>query len=280
MNLSGTLSDWSVADLLNVMKVTEKTASVHIKARSSGRIHFSRGRVVGAELEGHPVQADRAAAADSMLVLWSQDEGTFEVVSFDGNEQDGWDVEGVMADVEHLRGLEEELAQAELQGSYLMLRDEITEPVTVEPSDWWALASLVSVLSFSQLEEVFGRGRAIRLLHTLWRLELVEAVEPPDEVFDLPAVEAEETVAAEKPLIDFEPDEPAVEETEAEFEAPAPDADDESWLDEIAAAAESGSEESTSAEVRALMGVSAPASTVLTGSVLDEMRRLRVRPSD
>lgn len=280
MNLSGTLSDWTVSDLLNVMKVTEKTASVHIKARSSGRIHFSQGKVVGAELDGRHVEGDsRAAAADSMLVLWGQDEGTFEVVAFEGAAEEGWDVEGVMADVEQLRGLEEELTEAELHQSYIMLRDEISGPVTVQPSEWWALASLVSVLSFTQLESVFGRGRAIRLLHTLWRLELIEAVDPPTELLEQ-APEA----AAEPALIDFEDDDPVVEvDTTEEFESPAPESDDESWLDEIAAAAEGDAEpasQPTAAEVRALMGVSAPASTVLTGSVLDEMRRLRVRPND
>ena len=83
MNLTGTLSDWTVADLLNVMKVTGKTATLHIKGTTSGTIHFVEGRVVGAELDGRPIAGDsRADAADSLLVLWSIEEGTFEVVDF------------------------------------------------------------------------------------------------------------------------------------------------------------------------------------------------------
>lgn len=293
MNLSGTLSDWTVADLLNVMKVTGKTASLHVHGRRDGVVHFSAGRVVGATLDGDPVPTgefeSRAVASDTLYVLSGFDQGTFEVGPFEGEAADGWEVDTLLADMQQLDGLEADLVGAGMREALLMLRDEISEPVTIQVEDWWALASLVSALSFEQLEEVFGRGRAIRLLHALWRMDIVEAVEqdsPNGEETSTPA--EEEPVAADTPpmVVDEEPsrfDLSVLTEPdhlpEAETAAPR---DDESWLDEIAAAAEPepSPDKPTLTEARQVMGVSAPASTVLTGAVLDEMRRLRSRPTD
>lgn len=269
MNLSGTLSDWTVGDLLNVMKVTEKTASLHIKGSRRGTIHFHAGRVVGAALEGEPLISEgeeaRTVAADTLYILSKVDQGTFEMGAFEGVESDGWEVESLLSDLDGLRSLEDDLTGAGLVECSLMLRDEIEAPVTVTVDDWWALASLVSALSFEQLEEVFGRGRALRLLHSLWRMGLVEAISEPEPVdLELPAETEEEVLV------------------ETDIDAVAGE-DEDAWLDEIASSAEGTVEAPVvhdAAEARRVMGVAAPASTVLTGSVLDEMRRLRGRPSE
>lgn len=297
MNLSGTLSDWTVSDLLNVMKVTGKTASLHIHGRRKGVVHFSGGRVVGATLDGEPVPSgefeSRAVASDTLFVLSALEEGSFEVGPFQGLEGEGWDVDALLSDMQQLNGLESDLVQAGMRDALLMLRDEISQPVTIEVGDWWALASLVSVLSFDQLEDVFGRGRAIRLLHALWRMDVMEVVEEEAAVDgERPPVADDQVpmVADEKPtsldLSELSEAESAATEEEETVEVstlePAHDRGDESWLDEIAAAAEPGPspEEPSLTETRRVMGVSAPASTVLTGAILDEMRRLRVRPTE
>lgn len=287
MNLSGTLTDWTIGDLLNVMKVTGKTASLHIKGRRAGVIHFSNGHVVGATLDGDSAPSgeleSRAVASDTLFVLSTLDEGAFEVGPFEGPDGQGWDVDTLLSDMHQLDDLESDLVKAGMRDALLMLRDEITEPVTIQVEDWWAIASLVSVLSFDQLEDVFGRGRGIRLLHTLWRMNLIETVDEEAS----PVEEDDESPASHIPMVaDQEPapldlselDVPA---EPAETIEPSTDRDDESWLDEIAAAAEGKppSETPTLNESRRVLGVSAPASTVLTGGVLDEMRRLRVRPN-
>lgn len=264
MNLSGELSDWPVADLLNMLKVTSKTATLHVRGGRSGVIHFVSGKVSGAHVSGDVVvegdAGSRLAAVDALFVLSGITEGSFELVAYDGPEGEGWEIEDLLAEMGRLAELEDDVAKSGLVEGRLMLRDSLSGPVTIIEDDWWALASLVSVLSLQQLEDVFGRARAVRLLHTLWRLDLVE------------------------PLIDREP----VAELTA---APPPSAQsDEAWLDEIAAAAEPDSAESLplaesvpyseldeDSSRRAVTGVAAPASTVLTGSVLDEMRRLRSR---
>lgn len=301
MNLSGTLSDWTVADLLNVMKVTGKTASLHIHGKRGGVLHFSKGRVVGATLDGNSIPdgevESRAVASETLFVLSGLEDGSFEIGAFEGTEGEGWDVDWLLSDMDQLNGLESDLTEAGIGDALLMLRDEIKKPITVQVEDWWAIASLVSVLSFDQLEDVFGRGRAIRLLHTLWRMDLVETIEegalPVEE--EPAADESVPMVMDERPAsLDLsELSEPATEpepelepEPESEEEVatigPADERDDESWLDEIAAAAEASSTKAQNAlvETRHVMGVSAPASTVLTGAVLDEMRRLRVRPAE
>lgn len=272
MNLSGTLTDWTVGDLLNMMKVTGKTATLRIRGRQTGAIHFSDGRVVGASITGeHPSEDSidpRLAAADALFVLSGVDSGNFEVSSFDGPEGDGWDVESLLVDMDRLSSLEADVSG--FSDVSFILREEVDKPVTIQTEDWWAVASLVSVLSREQLEEVFGRGRAIRLLHTLWRLDLIETLsETTSDESEQPVVEIQDT--------DAEASEP-----ENEEKREGTGRDDESWLDEIAANAEpSGvSGQVDPADVRKVMGVAAPASTVLTGSVLDEMRRLRGRPPE
>lgn len=304
MNLSGTLSDWTVADLLSMLNVTKKTASLHVRGERTGTIHFIEGRVVGAALTGDMViQSDdtRVAVADALLVLSGLESGAFELGPFKGPEGEGWEIEGLLSDLERLESLQSDLADSGLKDAQLMLREEVDQPVTIQTEDWWALASLVSVLSFDQLEEVFGRGRAIRLLHALWRMDLVEQLDEPVSAETEPIlaereparseveVEIEPGAATTQPQPEPQPQSEPDEEVEAEFEPEFETAsetesigsDDDSWLDEIAAAA--GASEETpleKLEPRRVLGVSAPASTVLTGSVLDEMRRLRSHSGD
>lgn len=261
MNLSGSLSDWPVADLLNMLKVTNKTASLHVRGPRSGTVHFTSGRVSGAAIAGDAVVegeiGSRVAAVDALFVLSGLDDGTFELVPYAGPDGDGWEIEDLLADMDRLRELESDVAEAGITSGRLMLKDEIPAPVTVAEEDWWALASLVSVLSLHQLEQVFGRARAVRLLHTLWRMGVLHVIEDR---------------------------EPAAEVAGGTATSDAAQPSDEAWLDEIAsnqqperAPVPTQPEAAPDAERRPLTGVSAPASTVLTGSVLDEMRRLRSR---
>ncbi len=283
MNLSGTLSDWTVADLLNMLNVTKKTASLHVRGERTGTIHFQEGRVVGAALVGEAaIQSDdpRVAVADALLVLSALDNGAFELGPFAGPEGEGWEIEKLLSDLERLESLQKDLIGADLQNAQVMLREEVDQPVTIQTEDWWALASLVSVLSFSQLEEVFGRGRAIRLLHTLWRMDLVEQFQDVEQREPEPILaEREPEPAGEELVLESKP-QPQTE-PEPEPDPVSNGGSDDAWLDEIAAAAAGDDPEGPeSIERRRVLGVSAPASTVLTGSVLDEMRRLRSHQGD
>lgn len=274
MNLSGALTDWTVTDLLSMLTVTRKTATLRVEGQRCGAVHFSDGRVLGAALDDEPSDpTSRSATADALFALSGLEGGTFAIGPYIGPDSVGWSVEELTADMGQLERLQADLSTGGLTSVPLILREEIEGPVTIAAEDWWAIASLVSVLSLDQLEAVFGTGRATRLLHTLWRLDLIEVIEADEEeVVSAGEIEAHtnEAVEAEEPL-----EGPFVIDDTPAIKGSTPD--DDAWLDEIAASA--GGDLSGDAARSRLTGVAAPASTVLTGSVLDEMRRLRSRPS-
>lgn len=286
MNLSGELSDWPVADLLNMLRVTSKTVTLNVRGERSGTIHFAAGRVSGASVAGDVVvegeAGSRVAVVDALFVLKGIARGSFELVAYQGPEAEGWEIEELLADMARLTELETDVSRSGLVEGRLMLKDALSGPVTIAEDEWWAVASLVSVLSLQQLEEVFGRARAVRLLHTLWRLDLIEPLVDEESattpLADAPTDSSADVVEA----VDAPALAGVADETPATSLAPS----DEAWLDEIASNAvavvdtpEAPSEADSPDDPsrRAVTGVSAPASTVLTGSVLDEMRRLRSR---
>lgn len=277
MTLSGSLSNWSVNDLLSMFNVTKKTGTLRLSGSRAGAIHFEDGRVVAAEVAGNgngEATADRTEAVDALFMLSAASDGHFEMGAYEGPVGSGWDVAELLSDVSRLDSLHADVEEAGLSKAPLMLADHIDAPVTVAIEDWWALASLVSVLSLDQLEDVFGRARAIRLLHTLWRLGVIEALQG-DEI-DLVGIGEEHAAVAET--------DDGAEGTGSEpSDGTEPSGrDEESWLDEIAAATERElpAEPVSIEERRNLRGISAPASTTLTGPVLDDMRRLRGRAGD
>ena len=293
MHLSGQLSDWSISDLLQIMQVTKKTGSLDIDAERRGRIHFKEGTVTGAELtgdRGRYLGDDRSAIADVLYVLSTMEEGTFAVGAADGPDGDGWSVEDVLADVEALRGLEGDVVDAGLfEADGLRLIESVEEPITIAPDDWVSVVSLVRPFTFADLEERLGRGSAVRILHTLHRLGVAEAIvieDSPDEGSEETRDE-DESGWLDRLAEDIDPpsDEPTWVETHEDVEetrdedAQADGGDHQPGEVEVERVGPSVSEIpiKTPADVR---GVSAPASTTLTDGVYDEIRRLRSKVAD
>jgi hypothetical protein len=288
MHLSGQLSDWSINDLLQIMQVTKKTGSLDIEAERRGRIHFKEGTVTGAELtggNGRYLGDDRGGIADVLYVLSSLEDGTFAVGAADGPNGDGWSVEDVLADVKALRGLEGDVVDAGLfEADGLRLIESVEEPITIEPDDWASFVALVRPFSFADLEERLGRGGTVRLLHTLHRLGVAEAV----------AVEEEEAEDTDSSRVEDESGwlDRLAEDIVPPSDAPtwveeARDAGDQAVVDEEDSdeveVAEVGPAVSELSPVKAhtdVRGVSAPASTTLTDGVYDEIRRLRSKVAD
>lgn len=288
MHLSGQLSDWSINDLLQIMQVTKKTGSLDIEAERRGRIHFKEGTVTGAELtggNGRYLGDDRSGIADVLYVLSALEEGTFAVGAADGPDGEGWSVEDVLADVEALRGLEGDVVDAGLfEADGVRLIEKVEAPLTIEPEDWASVVALVRPFAFADLEERLGRGGAVRILHTLHRLGVAEAVQVEDAQDEEPegSNDEDESGWLDRLAEDIVPpsDEPTwVEETRDEV-------DDEVEADEGSAEVKVekvGPTVSELSPVRAhtdVRGVSAPASTTLTDGVYDEIRRLRSKVAD
>ncbi len=293
MHLSGQLSDWSISDLLQIMQVTKKTGSLDIDAERRGRIHFTDGAVTGAELtasNGRYLGDDRSGVADVLYVLSAFEEGTFAVGAADGPDGEGWSVEDVLADVEVLWGLEEDVVDAGLfEADGLRLIEDIEEPITIEPEDWTSLVSLIRPFAFADLEQRLGRASAVRILHTLHRLGVAEVMvtEYAPEAEPEGSQDEDETDWLDRLAddIDSPSDEPTwVEASERGEDAQGEDAevgrvDDpgEIEVEKVEAAVAEFGPIKAPADVR---GVSAPASTTLTDGVYDEIRRLRSKVSD
>ena len=269
MNLSGQLSDWSIDDLLRIMQVTHKTASLDISGDQSGRIHFLEGNVTGAALGRGEISTAREDVAEILYVLSSVDRGTFAVGPADGPDDGGMAVDDVIADVSALKQLESDVAEAGLVDAIsVQLRSEREEPITIAPEDWNAIAALVEPFSFTALESKFGRGSTVRILHALHDLGVLDATVPEEE--------------AEPVVEDEQSSEPTWLE-QAQAEAPkhlAPDELIDAIDDQPEPADEPAAEEERALEPASVRGVSAPASTTLTDGVYDEIRRLRSKAAE
>jgi hypothetical protein len=293
MHLSGKLSDWSFGDLLQIMQVTDKTGSLDIEGESQGRVHFRDGRVTGAELAAEDrsvVGEERSGVSDILYVLSTIEEGTFSVGAADGPDVKGWTVEELAADVEGLRLLEAEVVDAGLfDATGVRIIPAIDVPLKIESEDWHVLAGLVPAFTFELLETRNGRGSAVRILHTLHRLGLVEVFAGEegetdwlnrlaDDVAPSSAQPTPVEPPAEDPVepaVDDAPEAPAAE-TESEGDnEPAADEEDPAAVEDAPVEPVADAD-----NTRSVKGVSAPASTTLTDGVYDEIRRLRSRVTD
>jgi hypothetical protein len=285
-NLSGQLSDWSINDLLQIMQVTKKTGSLEIEGERRGRIHFRDGEVTGADLTGSRqtyIAEDRGAVADVLYVLSSLDKGNFAVGSAEVPDGDSWSVEEILADVESLAELEASVAESGLiEAAGIRLTGEVEDTITLDRADWQVIVGLVQPFTFAHLESRFGRGGAVRVMHTLHRLEVAEPITPEDESQFLDRLaegissDSSEPTWLEAQKGNHEKDEEtvpvvameAVEEVEETLEDPIAVDDD---VEETVR---------PKREPIAVRGVSADASTTLTDGVYDEIRRLRSKASE
>ena len=267
MMLSGNLSNWSVADLLQMMRVTGKTAALRIEGTRAGVIHFNDGKVAGATLAGQrpPMELDqlRRSTIDALFVLTGPTEGSFFVASpeFDPTSP-SWEVTEIMAEVEHLRLIESEIrALGVEENSPLVLSADVPSPVTLHAEDWATLVALVPAFSLASLERTMGRTRAFQVVNAL----LSRGLTMKDTAFEVdlappPPVEKIPTPAEEFPVLEWLGDHPAEGEVDLSTDIPTrPD-------DEVPTEPDAK---------RHLKGVHASAETTLVSGVLDDMRRLR-----
>lgn len=269
MHLSGQLSDWSISDLLHIMEVTSKTGSLDIEGDRHGRVHFREGRVTGAELADDKPGPTESGVADVLYVLSTLDDGSFSVGPADGPDAPGVTVKQVIAEVDALRSIEEEVVEAGLlDAAVVRLTPDIDEPLTVSPEDWATLAHLVTPFTFSNLEGAQGRVAAVRIFHTLHRLGVADSIKDDDE----------EAYWLDKVADDLSDVETA---SASNGSGSTPAKSMPKTEREIAPVIEIDETDAPSERIAAnLLGVSAPASTTLTDGVYDEIRRLRSKVNE
>lgn len=292
MLLSGSLSNWSVIDLLQIMRVTAKTATLRIDGSRPGVIHFGEGRIVGAGLAGQrvPRNAEEAlrATVDALHVLTSSADGAFLVAEPDFDPaMRGWDVAEVMMEVDRLRQMEHDVfSQGVSEGTSLHLAPEVATPVTLHSEEWAALCALVPSFSLGTLQESFGNSRALQFLSALLGRGLtVPAPETQVEV-------AIDTVAAPEPIVLNEVSVAVADSPEPELPvldwlgdhqaeggvdlSPDIGTDEEETYEETA---EEEDEIEADSGRRALRSVVAAPETTLVKNVLGDMRKLRTGQS-
>jgi len=301
-NLSGQLSDWTVNELLQIMQVTKKTGSLTIEGDRRGRIHFREGAVTGADLTGTRqtyIAEDRGAIADVLYVLSSLAKGSFAMGANEAPDGEGWPVDEILADVAGLAELEAAVEESGLiDATGVRVTETLEDPIQLEPEDWQVIANLVQPFTFAHLESRFGRGGAVRALHTLHRLGVAEAIKSEDESQFLDKLaegissESSEPTWLEAKTSSSEELLPIASETAQEDLLPvveakhaAPEIEPVGVHEELQATDQDELEveaerSSVKREPVAVRGVSADASTTLTDGVYDEIRRLRSKAAE
>ena len=200
MILSGSLTDWSVADLLQMLHVTKKTASLHVTgADRSGTVYFEEGKIVNAVVSlGSASSSDpQDGVIEAVYVLELLDDGTFEMK----NEVPSVKVDPMaVSDALDLAALhvtaERELVDSGLLAARgLRLAQSVDAPITLSEQVWNAVSVSIPAFTFPELEQRMGRAAAVSTIEQFRDLGILEAVldgefpidEPTDLVTDQPS---------------------------------------------------------------------------------------------
>ena len=166
MIMSGSLAEWSVEDLLHLVRITQKTTSIRlIGATTSGAVHLSEGTIAAVEVDPFPGDAgdEFSRVVDGIRALIEQTEGTFEFCPPDFVDTGArFDIEDVLAAVAKDIRREQRLGDLGITGDQpLALTNSPSGPVTFQVQAWQLLAPLVPTFSLDELDARFGRGRAV-----------------------------------------------------------------------------------------------------------------------
>ena len=181
MMLSGNLSDWSVGDLLQMLHITKKTASLHIEGVDrAGVVYFDEGAIVnaGVSLGGGPKSDAREEVVEAVYVLELLDEGSFEIK----NEVPPRTIEPLpVAEALELAGehldAERHLDETGLLAARgLRLAQTIEEPIILSEQVWNAISVSIPAFTFPELEERLGRAAAVATVEQFRDLGILEAV--------------------------------------------------------------------------------------------------------
>jgi Domain of unknown function (DUF4388) len=270
MMLSGNLNNWPVTDLLQIMRVTQKTGALRIDGSRPGVIHFISGQIAGAAVVGQKapttVEEARRLTVDALHVLVNNSDGSFLVADPEVAENSTrWEVIEIMTEVDRLRMIESEIRREGInESSPLRLISGAPTPVTLHADDWEAIVALVPAFSVTSLEHDLGRSRALQVTATL----ISRGLAVPNEI-SIPVepehLQVSVSVATDPPVLDWLSEHPAEGDVDLSTDIPtSPRANDH---DDDAV--------EVTAERRSLRSVVASPGTTLVSGVLNDMRKLR-----
>ena len=268
MMLSGNLSNWPVTDLLQIMRVTQKTGALRIDGSRPGVIHFINGQVAGAAISGQRVPSTleeaRRLTIDALHVLVNNADGSFLVADPElADNSPRWEVIEIMTEVDRLRMIEAEIRREGISESTpLRLISGAPTPVTLHADDWEAVVALVPAFSVTSLEHDLGRSRALQVTATLISRGLAVPNETSISVEPEPVPVS---VEGDPPVLDWLSEHPAGGAVDLSTDIPTSPRSNEHGDDA----------DEVTAERRSLRSVVASPGTTLVSGVLDDMRKLR-----
>jgi hypothetical protein len=187
MILTGRLADWSVEQLLQIMRITEKTGSMEIETVGADVVlYFVDGALVDASMRGRFGAGDpQIRVVEAVAAVMNAPDGSFDI----GNEMstnpgDPLPVPDLLSAVGIWQVAEDELAATGvLDAAAIRLIHETSRPLEFEPEAWLAVAEFAGHMTFTELEIRLGRIGAIEVVRTLREMGVLEmaAGAPPAE---------------------------------------------------------------------------------------------------
>jgi hypothetical protein len=190
--MAGRLGEWSVEDLLQIAKITQKTTSIELIGEDrSGVIYLRDGGVVNAELLGvdQPAGDRFSRVVEVIIALTGIEVGSFQFGTREVPfiEERPVDINAVFAALEKDLAREKRLVDLGVTGlEGLGVARHIAEPLTLKPAVWQLLADLIEPFSLAGLERRVGRRKAVAMVLTLEAIGVlsrdVELPAPPQPV--------------------------------------------------------------------------------------------------
>lgn len=178
MILSGRLADWSVEELLQIMRITARTGSITIETVGVDVVLFFRdGDLVDASASGRMDGGDsQVRIVEAVAALLDAPDGTFDI----GNEVshragDPIPVPDLLSAVAIWKDAEADLAATGvLDASALRILHDVDGPMLVDPDSWLAIAEFAGAVTFTELEIRLGRIGAIEVVRALRELGVLQ----------------------------------------------------------------------------------------------------------
>jgi hypothetical protein len=212
--MAGRLGEWSVEDLLQIARITQKTTSIELIGEDrSGVIYLRDGGVVNAELLGveQPAGDRFSRVVEVIVALTGIEVGSFQFGTREVplSEERPVDINAVFAALEKDLAREKRLVDLGISGlEGLGVARHITEPLTLKPAVWQLLADLIEPFSLTALERRVGRRKAVAMVLTLEAIGVLSRdVELPEPLLPVamsdppdPSQSVDDGVAAMEPV--------------------------------------------------------------------------------